>query len=394
MTVQPAGPPPEVVAPERDELRRSSLAVLEANWDESGGYTAPHPERYGPQWLWDSAFHAVCWAHLGRRDRAGRELHSALAAQHADGFVPHMRYPRAFPGCDPLGLWGRSDASTITQPPLVAHALARLVRDDPEAGNGLVAPVRRSMAFLLRERPRRDGLVAVVHPWESGCDDSPRWDAWRPEVGGAEAWRAQKVRFAQGVVLNGAGSSVANPLFEVGSVGFNALLAFSLRELAAATGDGELAEQAAGIVDALEARFDGATWVDAPDSASSSAPTLDALLPLLVVRDRAQAAVAFDALVDPSAHAGAFGLRYVRADHASFDPAGYWRGSAWMPLQYLFRLAARRWGRDDLAERLATSSGAAAVASGFAEHYDADTGAGLGAAPQSWAALAAVVADG
>ena len=24
----------------------------------------------------------------------------------------------------------------------------------------------------------RDGLCFVVHPWETGCDDSPRWDAW------------------------------------------------------------------------------------------------------------------------------------------------------------------------------------------------------------------------
>ena len=33
-----------------------------------------------------------------------------------------------------------------------------------------------------------------------------------------------------------------------------------------------------------------------------------------------------------------------------------------------------------------------ALASGWAEYWDADDGTGLGAAPQSWAALAAVVA--
>jgi hypothetical protein len=32
-----------------------------------------------------------------------------------------------------------------------------------------------------------------------------------------------------------------------------------------------------------------------------------------------------------------------------------------------------------------------ATKSGFAEYWDPDTGAGLGAAPQSWTALAAVV---
>ena len=47
---------------------------------------------YPWQWLWDSCFHALIWAELGRADRALAELTSALSDQAADGFVPHVRY--------------------------------------------------------------------------------------------------------------------------------------------------------------------------------------------------------------------------------------------------------------------------------------------------------------
>ncbi len=59
-----------------------------------GGFCVPNQATYPWQWLWDSCFHAVVWAHLGD-ERAGLELASALSAQDADGFVPHLRYGSA-----------------------------------------------------------------------------------------------------------------------------------------------------------------------------------------------------------------------------------------------------------------------------------------------------------
>jgi len=384
------GPP---IGVERDAVRRASRSLLEEHWDADGGYTVPNPGTYQPQWLWDSAFHALAWGHLGRPDRAWRELRTSLQAQHTDGFVPHMRYPRNFPGLDPVGLWDRSGASTITQPPIYAHAVAHLAGRGSEPERGLLVQARRGVEFLVRERARIDGLVPIVHPWETGCDDSPRWDSWRPPIGDLAAWREEKVALVRSVVHNGAGSAVGGGSFAVGSIGFNALVAFALGELASLLSDGVLAETAAGLVDAIEARWDGETWVDAHSRAGAGTPTLDALLALLVVRDRRQVAAAFDQLRDPHGFAGAYGLRYVRADQPSYEPQGYWRGSAWMPMQYLLLLAARRWGRDELGQAIRATSCAAAFASGWSEHYDPDTGEACGAAPQAWASLAAVIAD-
>ncbi len=47
--------------------------------DGAGGFCVPHATTYPWQWLWDSCFHAVVWAHLGD-DRAAAELRSALSA--------------------------------------------------------------------------------------------------------------------------------------------------------------------------------------------------------------------------------------------------------------------------------------------------------------------------
>ena len=378
---------------ERSTVRRASLDLLESHFDDTFGYTVPSPLTYGPQWLWDSAYHAICWGHLGREERAYGELSVSLDSQHPDGFVPHMRYPKPFAGLDPVGLWGRSDASILTQPPVYAHAIAHLASRGSRPPGGLATRARRGIEFLTGTRPRLDGLVTVVHPWETGCDDSARFDGWRPGGGGAGAWQRRKVELVATVRCNSYGSPVANPEFEVGSVGFNSLIAFSMRDLGSLTSDGDLAHGAAEIVDALEGRWNGETWADAGPHASTSAPTLDGLLPLLVVRDERQAKTVFDQLLDPSAFAGRYGLRYVRTDHATYDPQGYWRGSSWMPMQYLMLLAARRFGRDDLAERIRAGSCEAALLSGFAEHYDPDTGEGCGAIPHSWAALATVIAD-
>jgi glycogen debranching enzyme len=82
----------------------------------------------------------------------------------------------------------------------------------------------------------------------------------------------------------------------------------------------------------------------------------------------------------------------VHRDEPAFDPGTYWRGPAWPQLTYLFWVAARAHGRAGDAAWLADALVLGADRSGFAEYWHPDTGRGLGAVPQSWATLAAVVA--
>jgi hypothetical protein len=283
---------------------------------------------------------------------------------------------------------------------MYGHALAELHRAGAAVPTELFERARRGLGFLL-ERRSRDGLgPVIVHPWESGCDDSPRWDAWSGPVG---AWSPMRARVVKGELvgalrLDEDGSPVASSGFEVVSAAFAALVAFNARELASVTGDGALLEGADAIGAALDTRWnpEAAVWADAvvvgPSSGRGALPvrTVEAMLPVLVSTDDAAVGAAFAALVDPSAFGGAFGPAGVHRGEPAFDPGTYWRGAVWPQLMYLLWLAAHRRGHP-VASVLRDQLRAGAWRSGFSEYWDPDTGLAGGAAPQSWTALAAVV---
>jgi len=373
--------------------RRHGSALLEGHWVDDG-YAAPNSDVYPWLWLWDSCFHSIIWAELGD-DRAVIELDSVLAAQDASGFVPHMNYRR-----NPeqsLDLWGRRGASSITQPPMYGHAIAELVARGFPVRDETIDRAHRGLAFLMRERQRSEsGLIELVHPWESGADDSPRWDSMLGEQWTIDAWRAHKAHLVTTVEANADGSPIRNPDFRVASVGFNALVAYNIAELETVTGASDLHDAGAELSAALSTRWDAetVTWVDDVGrgaATSASARTLDALLPALVDPDPAHVGSVAAIVMDATAFGGAFGPAAVHRDEPTFDPDTYWRGPAWPQLSYLMAIAMRRAGHDAVATQIADATVAGATASGFAEYWNPDTGAGRGAIPQSWAGLAAVL---
>lgn len=331
-------------------------AVMEAHWQPEG-YTVPNAVSYPFAWLWDSCFHAVIWAALGDEVRALTELTHVFRCQdERTGLVPHVDYQRE---PDHLrAFWGRSDASTITQPPMYGHAVAELQRRGIEVSNEVVERAVCGVEFFLRERVHGSGLVSIAHPWETGCDDSPRFDHWG--AGDPAVWYDTK------------GALVTSPdttAFDCAPVSLSALVAWNGAQLGLDT---------TALVDAIAARWDDgiATWVDAGDAEATSGRirTLEALLPLLMLDQPA----ALEQIEDSGAFAAPFGPRGVDRREPSFAARRYWRGPVWPQLAYLLWLA----GAD-----VAEASVRGASASGLAEYWDADDGSGLGAIPQSWSGL-------
>src|SRR5690606_15992314 len=84
-----------------------------------------------------------------------------------------------FPG---PSFWGRPDSSGIVQPPVHAMAAWELYRRDPgPAGRAHLAWLYPRLVaqqdYLARRRAAAGtGLAAIVHPWESGLDNSPAWE--------------------------------------------------------------------------------------------------------------------------------------------------------------------------------------------------------------------------
>jgi hypothetical protein len=331
---------------------------MEAHWRDEG-FTVPHAMTYPFRWLWDSCFHSVIWLALGDGERALTELATTLSVQEPDGFVPHLHYA-ADPGHH-AGFWGRPLLSTISQPPVAGHAVATLERAGVDVPGDVRARAERAVSWWWRERRHASGLVAVRHPWETGCDDSARFDHW----GAADPRRWYDVK---GALVADGGTG-----FDCAPVGLAAMVAWDAAELGL--------NPPPGLLEAIAERWDPElrTWVDAGDAAATSGRTrtLDGLLPLLVDGD---ADVPVDEYLAP------FGVRGVHPAESAYEPDRYWRGGCWPQLAYLLWRAG--------VEAVAAPTVVGAVTSGLAEWWHPETGEPGGAKPQSWTGLALVLDRG
>ena len=151
----------------------------------------PSRDYYVHQWLWDSAGIAMGLVHINE-DSAFNELASLTAGQWHNGLIPHIIYnpdeARYYPPSDQweTAAFTRPGIKTsgITDPPLLAIAVEYVCRhsvDEQRKQDFLKTMLPSLMAYhdyLKRYRdPEACGLLTIVHPWESGTDDSPRWDS-------------------------------------------------------------------------------------------------------------------------------------------------------------------------------------------------------------------------
>jgi glycogen debranching enzyme len=426
-------------------LGEAAAAILSRNW--TGTATVPSRTQYPHQWSWDSAFIAIGLAQVSQR-RAQRELLSLLGAQWGVGRLPHIVYNETaddayFPGPGfwaSRGLPGAPAVSTsgIVQPPVHARAALTVFAqaDDPASAHRFLAQVYPKLAaqhrYLLDHRDvGGGGLASIVHPWESGTDNSPAWDAFLTGLGVVRPFIRQDLRHVAPAErpsdadysayvslaesyrdlgyddrrLNGSHPfTVEDPLF-------NALLLdgeLCLAEIARHLGrDPEPHRRSAYAVhEGLLARLwdeDRGTFLarDARTGARSPAVTINGFIPLLDpwlpdrVRDRL-----VDLLLSPG-FAG--GCRYPVPTYdlrdPGFDRRRYWRGPAWVNTNWLLWIGALRAGRPDVARTVRESTLELLGRSGFREYFDPLDGSGRGAHDFSWSAalaltmLAADVAD-
>ncbi|WP_435855214.1 MGH1-like glycoside hydrolase domain-containing protein [Streptomyces malaysiensis] len=423
-------------------LASGARRVLTDNW--TGSSTVPAPGLYPHQWSWDSAFIAIGSRHISPR-RAQRELETLFAAQWGDGRIPHIVFNPAvppaayFPG---PGFWRSSTAgaaagaprgvetSGIVQPPV--HALAALLvhRADPRssARHGFLARAYPRLAAWHRYLTgARDlgggGLVAVVHPWEPGMDNSPCWDAPLARVEpappgtfrradldhGAASDRPTDLDYGRYVRLaadyrdGGYADGGAGPAFVVEDPGVNALLIASehaLAEIAALVGTDasvhrdRAARLTAALVDRL---WDPSAGLFLCRDVLGGGPIRElsaaGLLPLLVPGLPHGIAAA----LVRTARGAHFGLGHQTRLVPSydllgpaFDAARYWRGPAWFNVNWLLERGLRQHGQAAPADALRAAALETAVASGFAEYVDPYTGEARGTRGFSWTAALAL----
>lgn len=166
--------------------------ILEDNW--LGSSTKPAPSLYPHQWNWDSAFISIGLSHYNT-GRAIQEIETLFEAQWLNGMVPqivfnHDALGHYFPEPD---FWQTERSpnapknhlsSGITMPPVHAIAVEKIYVNAKKPRTTIPFLKRiypkllNAHTYLYRERdPGKEGLVYIRHPWESGIDNSPTWDA-------------------------------------------------------------------------------------------------------------------------------------------------------------------------------------------------------------------------
>ncbi|MFF7789124.1 hypothetical protein [Streptomyces sp. NPDC007991] len=417
-------------------LHVRAAAVLEAGW--TGSSTVPSRGLYPHQWSWDSAFIAIGLRHLSPL-RAQTELETLLAAQWADGRIPHIVFNPSvpldayFPSPD---FWRSSTAghaagaprtvqtSGIVQPPV--HALAAWLVHLADPG------LSRARGFLTRMYPRlaawhryllhrRDlgggGLVSVVHPWEQGMDNSPCWDRPLSRVTPAPARSFRRADLAHGSPANrptdldygryvrlaadyrdrgyadGPGDfAVEDPAFNTLLIASEYALARIARELgAAAPARQDRAERlTAALVERLWEPSAG-MFLCRDVRAGELVPErgVSGLIPLLLpTLPRDLAATLVRTLGGP--HFGLGGTTRLVPSYdllgEAFDPHRYWRGPAWFNTSWLLERGLRLHGERGRADALRKGILHTAGASDFAEYVDPYTAQACGATGFGWTA--------
>jgi glycogen debranching enzyme len=90
--------------------------------------------------------------------------------------------------------------------------------------------------------------------------------------------------------------------------------------------------------------------------------------------------------LDGWAAAAPFGVPTCDPTAPAFDPERYWRGPAWVLVNWLVADGLTRSGHPERAEQLRASTLALVERAGFSEYYDARTGRGIGGHGFSWSA--------
>jgi hypothetical protein len=408
-------------------LKRQAIEILRGN--DRGGYTMPTASGlYPAQWNWDSCLVALGLAQF-EEARAVAEIETLFGGQWPDGMVPHILFhgddSSYFPNASvwQAGPTGRS--SGITQPLVAGTVVRYLFEHSPEPAirqrlAGLVPKLLAWHRWCYAARdPHGTGLVAIVHPWESGMDNSPVWDDalaavdpgpsvahLRKDTGFAAAEHRptgpEYDRYINLVIKYRDAGYRADHLndiapFRVADIGFNAILQRAnqdLRVLLVAIGD----DNGAAEVAAMEHKASNAIrrcWhdedgffygVDTRSGGVIRKPGIAGLLPMFADATVATQHPRLVQRLEDWLTRVTYGVPSFDPGRPEFEPQRYWRGPVWLIMNWMLIDGLQRNGRTDLASRICRDSLALVERAGFAEYFNPLSGEPLGGSRFSWTA--------
>ncbi len=415
-----------------DEAKR----ILRQN--DTGGFVKPSPKQYPHQWNWDAALIAIGLATFDV-PRAQAEVRKLLEGQWRDGMVPHILYHDGpsdyFPTPDFWETQRSPNAPTVqtsglTQPPVLATAVRAIYErdEDKDRARSFVREVYPKLLawhrwFRTARDPKNTGLVAIIHPWESGMDNSTRWTEAlarisptdvpeyerrdrqhvaadeRPVTGDYDRFMALIGRYREA-------AWDASVLYDTAP--FYVQDTFTSAVLHRADEDlmflaellGEPTEEIGGWLERTRNAFDTRLWdenaglyydFDLRAGRSVRENTCATFLPLYAgLASETQAARLVEHLLNPDEYAPDEHTRYFLPSAAKnspyFEPRRYWRGPVWLNINWLVIQGLRRYGYAEVAETVTAHTLELIERGGFAEYYDPRGSEPCGARDFSWSA--------
>jgi hypothetical protein len=424
------------------ELLAEAEKVLKKN--DRGKYTVPAGDLYPHQWLWDSCFIATGLRHFDI-DRAKTELTSLLRGQWSNGMLPniifsggtdhrHRELWRSY-----LSPYSPDDVATsgITQPPMIAEAIVKV-------GEKLNSTERRSWyetmyphvlkyhEWLYRDRdPHQEGLILLLHPYESGLDNSPPWISELRKHSMPKWLRLMEILHVDGVVnlvrrdtkhvppgqrmsnieaiaywsaihrlrrkAYNSEALLSRSLFAVEDLAFNCILIRAnkrLQEIAKNIDEkvpAWLLERSKKTEEALETLWDEATgqyysrsFVSHKLIEESSIATLLPLYAGTISEERVKRLL--ELITRPEYFGAEWPLPTTPLSDPNFDAVKYWQGPTWINTNWMVIDGLRRYGYQKEALDIKKRTLELVKKNGFYEYFNPNDGSPKGAANFSWSA--------
>ncbi|KAJ7284301.1 hypothetical protein O6H91_Y338700 [Diphasiastrum complanatum] len=412
----------------RAHIVEEAIRVLRSN--DYGHYTVPAQGLYPFQWNWDSALVSAGWAVFDEA-RAWRELEFLFSGQWEDGMVPSIVFHKPsdtyFPGPEIWGTPERPSKSTgISQPPVAAlsvrflyeHAEHRKVAE--EKMESLFPKLLAWHRWWYKARdPKNKGVVAILHPWESGMDNSPAWDdsmqfpvddippycrcdlnhvnaSMRPTKETYDHYLTLLYRFKAANFYDPDKLYWISP-FRVTDLCVNSILFRANRDLswiAQKLGKQDAVDE---INQWLAKGFEAFSHLWDEDAGLfkcedqitgklADAPISAAFLPLFAGVASKEQAAKLALNLDKWLNKVSYGVPSTDPDDSRFEQLRYWRGPVWLIINWMISNGLKHYGYTDLAKQIEDHSKALTEKAGLREYFDPITGDGAGGRDFSWTA--------
>jgi hypothetical protein len=351
----------EAVAPWRDARTPAAELATYVLWSATvapGGFVRRPAVLMSKHWMdkvwsWDHCFTALALA-AGDPELAWDQFHIPFDHQDPTGALPDS-------------VTHSEVLYNFVKPPIHGWAFGRLRRQmsKPPGRDELTETYRRlsrwTTFWLTQRRAPGHPLPHYQHGNDSGWDNATTFDAGR--------------------------------LLETADLA--TFLVLQLRELstlAAELGDAAAAGHWTATAEHLRTALLSTLWdgsrflARSPETGvTSSSTSLLALMPIALGAElppEIRTALASGL----TAHLTPHGLATEPPDSPRYAADGYWRGPIWAPATLLIEDGLRRAGHDELADDVSSRFRRLCETSGFAENFDAGTGAGLRDRAYTWTA--------